>query len=67
MTIWLHKEKKRLYEQVNFASADETRDGVALLCVSRLDGSDLWLPRSDFQEVTFQDVERAYIKLGWAF
>ena len=65
--IWLHKDKKRLYKQRNFAASSETEDGIPLLCVERIDGTYFWHPRSEFQEVTYEDVERAFIKLGWSF
>ena len=66
-TIWLRKDKKRLYEQVNFASESETEDGTPMLCLKNLDGTSKWWPREMFTEVTFEDVERAFIRLGWSF
>lgn len=65
--IWLLNDKKRLYEQCNFAAPSETEDGIALLCVKRLDGTSFWHPRSEFTEVTFEDVEKAFIKLGLSY
>jgi len=65
--IWLHKDKKRLYEQCSFAAAEETENGIPLLCLKRLDGTSFWHPRSEFQEVTFEDVEKAFLKLGRSF
>jgi hypothetical protein len=62
--MWIHKEKRRLYEQCNFAAASETEDGIPLLCLKKLDGSEMWLPREQFEKVTFEQVEKAFIQLG---
>ena len=65
--IWILNDEKRLYKQKNFAAEEETEDGIALLCVERLDGTSFWHPKSEFTRVTFEDVEEAFIKLGLSY
>ena len=70
-TLWICKEKRRLYCQINFAAAEETEDGIPLVQLAyyssvpdkfgREEG--FWVRRDSLEEVTFDMIERAFLQL----
>jgi hypothetical protein len=72
--LWICKEKKRLYRQVNFAAPGETDDGIPMVKLAKYgppnrygtyDG--FWVRRDSLTPVTYEMIERAFLDLKITF
>lgn len=76
--LWICKDKRRLYQQCNFAGESETEDGIARIKLRRVvpindlppstdpwagDSEGFWVNRDELELVSFEMIQAAFIKL----
>lgn len=67
-SMWICKDKNRLYQQAGTDEVcpwtDSVRRNGPYVPLLRLDGTHFWWPVSELEEVTFEMVEKAFVKLN---